>query len=117
MKEQKIQEALVLYMQLQYKGVRFCASLGGQYQKYHSQRKKAVATGYVKGFPDIQITESRIVNGIRYYGLFIELKADKGRLTKEQKRWIDDLNDRGYYARCCKGLESAMNLLDLYLKE
>jgi hypothetical protein len=116
MKEQQLQEALVTYIQLKYRRVRYCASLGGQYQKYHSQRRRAVATGYVKGFPDLQVTESRIVEGVRYYGLFIELKTKRGRITKEQQQWIDDLNERGYYAVCCKGIESAINIVDCYLK-
>jgi uncharacterized Zn finger protein len=110
--EQKQQEALVTYLQLQYKDVRYCASLGGQYQHYQSQRAKAIRTGYVKGFPDLQITEAR--QG--YHGLFIELKTKIGRLTKHQQQWIDDLNERGYLAKCCKGLEEAMDVIDRYLK-
>ncbi len=112
MNEQKQQEALVTYLQIQYKDVRFCASLGGQYQQYPSQRSKAIKTGYVKGFPDLQITEAR--KG--YHGLFIELKTKNGRMTKHQKEWIDDLNKRGYYARCCYGLEEALDTIDFYLK-
>ena len=105
MNEQRQQEALVTYIQLQYKGTRYCASLGGQYQRYQSQRNKA--------FPDLQICEARKT----YHGLFIELKTKTGRITKEQQQWLDDLNERGYYAICCKGLESAMEIIDWYLKE
>ena len=104
MNEQRQQEAIVTYLQLQYKGVRFCASLGGT---------KAIKTGYVKGFPDLQITEARR----NYHGLFIELKTKTGRLTPHQKQWIEDLNERGYLAKCCKGMEEAMDLIDWYLKE
>jgi len=71
MTEERQQEALVTYIQLQYPAVRYCASLGGQYQQYQSQRSKAIKTGYVKGFPDLQITEAR--KG--FHGLFIELKS------------------------------------------
>ena len=112
MNEEKLQESLVIYIQLKYKGVRYCASLGGQYQKYPSQRRKAKATGYVKGFPDLQILEGRK----NYHGLFIELKTKTGRITKDQQQWLDDLNDRGYYAICCKGLDRAMQIIDWYLK-
>tara|TARA_R100000353_G_scaffold123277_1_gene87577 strand:- start:652 stop:1020 length:369 start_codon:yes stop_codon:yes gene_type:complete len=113
MTEQRQQEALVTYIQLQYPTVRYCASLGGQYQQYQSQRSKAIKTGYVKGFPDLQITEAR--KG--YHGLFIELKTKTGRLTKYQQNWIDDLNERGYKAECCYGLEKALDLIDWYLNE
>lgn len=112
MTEQKQQEAIVTYLQLQYKNVRYCASLGGQYQQYHSQRAKAIRTGYVKGFPDLQITEAR--KG--YHGLFIELKTKIGRLTTHQQQWLDDLNERGYLAKCCKGIEEALDTIDQYLK-
>jgi len=96
MTEERQQEALVTYIQLQYPAVRYCASLGGQYQQYQSQRSKAR-----KGF----------------HGLFIELKTKTGRLTKYQQNWIDDLNERGYKAECCYGLEKALDLIDWYLNE
>ena len=113
MLEANLQTALVTYLSLKYKGIRYCASLGGQYQQHYSQRKKAKATGYVKGFPDLQICEARKT----YHGLFIELKTKTGRITKEQQQWLDDLNERGYYAICCKGLDRAMGIIDWYLKE
>ena len=112
MNEQKQQEVLVTYLQLQYKNVRYCASLGGQYQPHQSQRAKAIRTGYVKGFPDLQILEAR--KG--FHGLFIELKTKTGRTNPHQKKWIDDLNERGYLAKCCKGIEAAMDVIDNYLK-
>lgn len=113
MNEQRQQQAIVTYLQLQYKNVRFCASLGGQYQQYQSQRTKAIKTGYIKGFPDLQITEARK----EYHGLFIELKTKTGRLTPYQKEWIQDLNERGYLAKCCKGMDEAIALIDWYLKD
>ena len=113
MNEQRQQQAIVTYLQLQYKNVRYCASLGGQYQQYHSQRTKAIKTGYKKGFPDLQITEARK----NYHGLFIELKTATGRMTPSQKQWIEDLNERGYLAKCCKGMDEAIQLIDWYLKD
>ena len=113
MKEHKQQEALITYIKLKYPKVRYCASLGGQYQKYESQKRKAKATGYVRGFPDLQVTEARK----NYYGLFIELKIKTGRLSKEQQIWLEDLSERGYYAVCCKGLEAAMDVVDWYLND
>jgi len=76
---------------------------------YHSQRQRAKKTGYVKGFPDLQICEAR--GG--YFGLFIEIK-EKGYATKEQQQWIEDLTARGYYAVCSKGLDSIITEIDKY---
>ena len=44
MKEYQLQKAVCKYLDLQ--GYLYCATMGGQYQKYHSQRNKAKATGY-----------------------------------------------------------------------
>ena len=44
------------------------------------------------------------------------LKTKTGRLTKNQQNWIDDLNERGYKAECCYGLEKALDLIDWYFK-
>ena len=111
MKEQQLQEATVTYLQLKYKGIRYCASAGGLRTSI-TQAAKMKRAGYVKGVPDLQLMEARH----NYYGLFIELKTKKGRLSPYQKQWIEDLNNKGYLAKCCKGLEEAIDLIDWYLK-
>ncbi len=110
MSEAGLQSSVIQYIRYQYPNIRYCASLGGQYQKYPSQRNKAKATGYVKGFPDLQICEAR--GG--YFGLFLEIK-EKGYPTKEQKKWIEDLNERGYFAICVKGLDEIIATIDSYM--
>ena len=111
MSETKLHTPIINYLQWQYPYIKSCASLGGQYQRYNSQRNKAKATGYVKGFPDLQITEAR--GG--FFGMFIEIK-EKGYATKEQKQWLKDLTDRGYYAECLKGFDNIKHAIDAYLK-
>ena len=113
MSEERLQSEVVKYISLQYPKVRYCASLGGQYQPFQSQRNKARRTGYSKGFPDLFIYEVR--NG--YYGLALEIKTIKGRATKEQKEWIEALNERGYKAEVVKGLPDILNLIDSYMNE
>lgn len=111
MSEATLQSNVVKYLKLQYPSIRYCASLGGQYQKYQSQRNRAVSTGYVKGFPDLGIYEGR--GG--FFGLFLEIKTKKGYPTKEQKQWLIDLNERGYLAKCIKGFDDIINEIDNYL--
>ena len=110
MSESKLQTSIVKYLQWQHPNIKYCASLGGQYQRYQSQRNKAKATGYVKGFPDLQITEAR--GG--FFGMFIEIK-EKGYATKEQTLWLKELRARGYYAECLKGFDNIKNAIDIYL--
>ena len=111
--EAHLQKAVVDYIKLQYPKAKYCASLGGQYQKFQSQRKKAKETGYVAGFPDLQITEPKG----KYHGLFIELKLNKQCYASSyQKQWIKDLNERGYKAEICKGFDECIKLIDNYFK-
>ena len=110
--EAKLQKAVVDYIKLQYPKAKYCASLGGQYQKFVSQRKKAKETGYVAGFPDLQIVEPKG----NYHGLFIEIKLNKQCYASGyQKQWIKHLQQRGYRAEICKGFNECINLIDEYL--
>lgn len=111
MSEQILQESFVRYIALKYKGVKYCASLGG-IRTSMTQAIKAKKGGYVAGMPDMQIMSAR--GG--FHGLFIELKTEKGRATKQQKEWINDLVAAGYYAEVCKGIDQAMDCLDTYMK-
>ena len=111
-KEARVQSAFCTYIQFAYPSVRYCASLGG-IRTSMTQAIMAKKTGYVKGFPDMQICK---VNS-EYAGLFLEIKADKtGYASKEQKQWVADLNEAGYFAKVVKGLEECMDVLDWYMK-
>jgi hypothetical protein len=117
MSEDRLQSEVVRYIQLQYPKARYCASLGGQYQPFQSQRNKAKRVGYSKGFPDLFLYESRTMDGITYHGLALEIKTIGGRATIEQKEWIEALNERGYKAEVVKGLPAILNLIDGYMNE
>jgi hypothetical protein len=116
--EEEVQKAVVKYLQLRYPKIRYCASLGGIRTSF-KQAVKAKATGYVKGFPDLQICMPTYEGGIGgggYHGLFLEIKKDKKSYpTKEQKEWITYLNDVGYCARVTKGVDESIQIIDDYL--
>ena len=112
MSEDRLQSEIIKYIKFQYPKARYCASAGG-IRTNISQGRKMKATGYVKGMPDLQIMEAK--GG--YFGLFLEIKTYKGRATKEQKEWIEDLNDRGYKAAIVKGLQEALETLDNYMNQ
>jgi hypothetical protein len=118
MKERDIQKAIVNYIKLQYPNLLYCASAGGLRTSI-KQARMMKATGYKKGFPDLAIfepieTENSFLNF--YFGLFLEIKTKKGRATKEQKWWCDELNVRNYYCKIVYGFEEAKETIDLYLK-
>mgnify|MGYP003114906570 FL=1 len=113
MKEYQLQKAVCQYLDLN--NVLYCGSMGGQYQKYHSQRNKAKATGYKRGFPDLFIYEISRIDDKLYCGLAIELKVKYNKPTNEQRWWIYQLKDRGYKAHICTGIDEAIQIIDDYL--
>jgi len=75
------------------------------------------------GYPDLMIFEPRG----KYYGLFLELKADEAKLFKqngelyanahhkEQSEIIEELKERGYFATFAQGLTASRRIIDNYL--
>jgi hypothetical protein len=69
--------------------------------------------GVRKGFPDLLLPVARGP----YHSLAIELKRKKGgKLSPEQRDWINALNSQGYLALTCKGWEDASKILMEYLR-
>ena len=65
------------------------------------------ATGASAGVPDLFIPSLR---------LFIEMKRKKGgRVSPEQKAWLEYLNNAGYKAAVCKGFLEAKEVIECYL--
>lgn len=51
-----------------------------------------------------------------YHGMWIEMKArDNGRLTPEQRDWIDLMQSVGYHAGCYRGFDEARVAIERYL--
>ena len=114
--EAGLQHHIINFIKTFYPKVRYCASLGGQFIPKHLTKtlKKKARSGYVSGFPDLQITEAR--GG--YHGLFIELKFDKQCYPSQvQKDWLKDLEERGYKAVCCKGYTETIETINKYLQQ
>lgn len=72
---------------------------------------KMKAEGVRKGVADLFLPAARN----SYHGLFVEMKTDKGRLSPEQKEFIDDMNTAGYLAVMCRGWEDAAEQITTYL--
>lgn len=69
--------------------------------------------GVKPGVPDLFVP----VPHSKYAGLFIEMKAQKGRVSEYQKTWLSLLNRNGYLAVVCYGFEEARNTLDAYFTD
>ena len=68
--------------------------------------------GVRAGVPDICLP----VPSGQYHGLFIELKAQGGRVQQSQREWIDALKAQGYLASVCYGFSEARDEIENYLQ-
>ena len=74
---------------------------------------KFQAMGVKRGVPDVALDVAR--GG--FHGLRIEMKRRRGgRLSDEQREWIEHLNAEGYRAVVCEGWEAAAKAIEIYLK-
>ena len=68
--------------------------------------------GVKSGVPDLFLAVAR--GG--FHGLFVEMKrAGGGRVSEEQRGWIDALNQGGYRAVVCHGFDEARDAIREYL--
>jgi hypothetical protein len=67
--------------------------------------------GLRSGVPDTCLPVPRAT----YHGLYIEMKAEKGKPTEEQVAFLTFLNNQGYFACVCHGSQAAIIVLEWYL--
>jgi hypothetical protein len=110
--EYHIQTALIHWLRMQHPGVLFTIAPVGAIRIPAHVGAAYKRMGYSRGTPDILIFEP----SKEYHGLFVELKAPKGRLSPEQKEWLACLEDRGYQTAVCRSCEEAIIVIEKYLK-
>lgn len=71
--------------------------------------------GVTRGVPDICLPVPVERGWGRYFGLYIEVKTEKGALTQEQEQWIDYLRHAGYRAQVCRGVDAVLDEICEYL--
>lgn len=105
--ESQNQQLLIKWLRL--KGILF----------YHipNEGKRSIAQarwlrnmGLQPGMPDICIPHARL----GYHGLYIELKSEKGKLTKLQAWWLDVLSREGYLTCVAYGFDEAKQIIEDY---
>ena len=82
---------------------------GGYRRKSEAARMRA--EGVRAGVPDLCIPVSRG----NYHSLYIEMKAEGGKPTKAQARWIWRLREEGMAAFVCVGADNAIACIDWYM--
>ena len=82
--------------------------------RHPAEAVKMKKMGVVPGVSDLHLPVAR--HG--YHGLWIEMKRQKGgRLSPDQKDWLDGMNAQGYLALRADGAEQACDILYKYLTE
>lgn len=67
--------------------------------------------GVKAGIPDLFLPVARDP----YHGLFIEMKAQGGKVSRLQQQWIKTLGSQGYRVEVCRGFDQARATLCAYL--
>lgn len=83
---------------------------GGSRHKVEAGKLKAM--GVKPGVPDLFLP----IPKRSWNGLFIELKNEKGKSSKEQLKWIDGLIDYGYCTLVSIGFKKAKEDIVWYLR-
>ena len=72
------------------------------------------AQGFKAGFVDLLV----FAKNSKHQLFFLEFKREKGgKLSPQQQKWLNWLNDNGYYARKANGCKEAIEILEQYLTE
>jgi len=89
--------------------------ISGKWVPYYKTLKNNKEMGLEKGIPDLLIMPE--VNGKKYL-VFIEMKRAKGKVSKEQKKWIDTINrvDGGVMAMVCYNSGEVIDYLEALYK-
>ena len=85
---------------------------GGSRNPAEAQKLKRM--GVLPGVSDLHLPVAR--GG--FHGLWVEMKRQKGgKLSKDQKEWLDGMNEEGYLAVRADGAEEACDIIYKYLTE
>jgi len=112
--EAQIQAALfewAAYNLIKYPELKLLHAIPNGGSRHPAEAANLRRQGVKPGVSDIFLPVARRL----YHGIYIELKAAKGRLRPMQKEWLTAVSKEGYYATMCRGTDEAIALLTWYL--
>jgi hypothetical protein len=129
--EEGLQKQVCSYLRMQYPHVIFRSDYasGLRLTMFQAATHKSLQSG--RAWVDLFLYEPRVVDGVQYAGLAIELKKEgtaivvtkgprKGHIVsnphiQEQVLMIKELKRRGYQAEICCGFRQAITAIDKYM--
>ena len=112
--EAQIQAALfewAAYNRLKYPELKLLHAIPNGGGRHPAEAANLRRQGVKPGVSDIFLPVARRC----YHGIYIELKAAKGKLRSAQRSWLAAVSRQGYYATMCRGIDEAIALLSWYL--
>ena len=111
-RESIMQREAVKWFRLQYPKLKLIAiPNGGKRGKIEAAIMKA--EGVLAGAADLFLIRANE----NYYGLWIEMKTETGKLTASQMRFRDYVVSEGFQYVVCRSLDQFMELVTNYLKQ
>lgn len=111
-RESQLQQSCVLWFRYTYPVLQeLLLSIPNSGIRSAKNASRMKAEGMVTGAPDLMLAVARN----NYYGMFIEMKSDRGRLTKEQEAMLVRLKYQGYRIEVCNSLEMFQSIINTYL--
>lgn len=86
-------------------------SIPNEGKRNYYNARMLISAGLKKGVSDIFVA----LPVPPYHGMFIEMKSVKGKPTKEQVKFQQDVMGKGYMAVICYGAQQAIKVLQAYL--
>lgn len=110
MNEHQIQVAVVTWFRLQHpKLILFAIPNGGM--RNIGTAVKLKSEGVLAGVADLFLMSPNI----NHHGLFIEMKVAKGKVSEQQKYFLEQAKAQGYAACVCYSFEEAQAAINNYL--
>ena len=78
-----------------------------------TQAGKAKASGMLSGVPDLFLPVPRG----SFFGLYIEMKSEKGRLTENQQWFLSNAESLGYKTAVCYSAKEAIDAIEAYYSD
>lgn len=115
MSEHDEQAAVIAWAKLnetRYPALEFLHSTPNGGYRHPAVAARMKAEGVKRGVLDLQLP----MPAGPYHGLWIEMKFGKGRLSKQQKVWVNQLTAWGHYVEVCWDANAAIDVITAYLE-